>query len=271
MICVVCQDEDRAVETGQVCDQCGRRIMTTLDDIPALYARLTDEVTTANRANPATVEVAYWDHRARAMATKTITPGTDPVAAALPSTARTTASGEPHVSGSHEPPLPVAIDALDLTLPARAGTIRDPHGDQTGQIPVAARLDDWVRDWRDTLDLREGLPVPTVPVLCGWLADRLDKACRRHPAVDEFAADMARLRATLRAVSGDAPARPQRLTVPCQDCNQLALVRVVAREVRPVCCRACGRSWSEDEYAEWVGVLAHAVRVPATDDARMAA
>jgi hypothetical protein len=177
----------------------------------------------------------------------------------------------PRVSGSHEPPLPLRIDALDLTMPARAGTVHDDHGDQVGHPAVATVLDQWVDDWRGTRATGEGRPAPTVPALVGWLTVRLDWACESHPAVDEFVAEMRRLRSILRAVSGDAPARPQRLTLPCQDCNQLALVRVVAREVRPVCCRACGRSWSENEYAEWVGVLAHAVRVPATDDARMAA
>jgi endogenous inhibitor of DNA gyrase (YacG/DUF329 family) len=177
----------------------------------------------------------------------------------------------PRVSGSHEPPLPLRVDALDLTMPARGGTVHDDHGDQVGHPAVATVLDQWVDDWRGTRATGEGRPVSTVPALVGWLTVRLDWACEHHPAVDEFVAEMRRLRSTLRAVSGDAPARPQRLTVPCQDCNQLALVRVVARDVRPVCCRACGRSWSEEDYAEWVGVLAHAVRVPATDDERMAA
>lgn len=172
--------------------------------------------------------------------------------------------GGVYVTGSHEAPLPLRVDALDLTMPARAGTVRDPYGDQVGHVPVASELDQWVDDWREHRGKGERRPEPpTVTVLASWLAKRLADACADHPAIDEFAADMHRIVNTLRAATGDTPSPPQRLPTPCSYCDQLTLVRVPARDVRPICCRACGRSWSEEEYAEWAGELAHAVSVPA--------
>lgn len=120
--------------------------------------------------------------------------------ALLPDALLPAASGGPKVSGSREAPLPLAVDALDLTLPARAATVHDPHGDQTGHQPVATILDTWVRDWADLRG--EGLPEPTVAVLTRWLAHRTEWACNSHPAVDEYADEMRSLVRTLRIVTG---------------------------------------------------------------------
>jgi hypothetical protein len=166
----------------------------------------------------------------------------------------------PRVSGSREAPLPLRVDALDLTMPARGGTVHDLHGDQTGHIAVASVLDQWIDDWRDHRGKGERRPEPpTVIVLVGWLSVRLDDACGDHPAVDEFAADMRRLRRVLRMVVGDGPARPERLPAPCPACDLLALTR----DHDGVRCRACERWWSEGQYAEWVGQLARSARMAA--------
>lgn len=167
--------------------------------------------------------------------------------------------GRVRVTGSREAPLPLAVDVLDLTMPARGGTIHDQHGDQTGYIPVASELDQWVDDWREHLGRGERRPEPpTVVVLADWLGKRLDD-CLDHPAIDEFALDMRRLRQTLRRVSGDGPARPERLPAPCPRCDVIALVRD-GDEVR---CRMCPERMGEDEYATWVGRLAQSARMAA--------
>jgi hypothetical protein len=167
----------------------------------------------------------------------------------------------PRVSGSREAPLPLRVDALDLTMPARGGTVHDLHGDQIGHIAVASILDQWVEDWRDHRGKGERRPEPpTVIVLTDWLGgERLDDACHDHPAIDEFAADMRRLRRTLRMVTGDGPVRPERLPVPCPGCDLLALTR----DHDGVRCRACERWWSKGQYAEWVGALARSARMAA--------
>lgn len=167
--------------------------------------------------------------------------------------------GRVRVTGSHNAPLPLNVDALDLTLPARGGTVHDRYGDQTGHIPAATILDQWVDDWRDQRARGEGRPDPVVWVLADWLLVRLDDACADHPAVDEFAADMRRLRRQLLVAAGDGPVRAERLPAPCLRCDLLTLVR----DDGDVRCRNCGEWLSDERYAEWVGVLAR--------DARMAA
>jgi hypothetical protein len=216
MICVVCANPDRDVETGQVCPGCAHRIACDLRDIADLY-----------------VHVSLW-------------PGSG--------------NAGPRVSGSREAPLPLRVDALDLTMPARGGTVHDMHGDQTGHIAVASILDQWVEDWRDHRGKGERRPEPpSVIVLTDWLGKRLDDACHDHPAIDEFAADMRRLRRTLRMVTGDGPVRPERLTGPCPGCDQLTLVK----DDGDIRCRACWVALSQDEYDQWVGALVRSARMAA--------
>src|SRR5690349_5652729 len=106
------------------------------------------------------------------------------------------------VSGSREAPLPLRVDPLDLLMPARAATVHDTYRDQVGQVSIASVLDSWVRDWRDVRDRGEGLPTPTVVDLARWLGNRLEWAADLHPAVDEFAAELRKMRGGLAAVVG---------------------------------------------------------------------
>lgn len=157
------------------------------------------------------------------------------------------------VSGSREAPLPLRVDPLDLTMPARAAAIHDALGDQIGQLSVATVLDSWVRDWRETRDMREALPDPTVPALGRWLTDRLDWACSDHPAVDEFAAEIRNLHRVVRTVVGVNDIRPEHLDVPCRRCDLLDLHRLPGQD--RVECGSCGDLLTEEEYLRWCGLL----------------
>jgi hypothetical protein len=165
------------------------------------------------------------------------------------------------VTGSREAPIPLNVDAADLSAHARnseATQAAKAHPeDQIGQIAVASILDQWCRDWRDEMAFRQSLPEPTVPALAKWLTDRVDWAADRHPAVDEFAAEMGRLRAVLRGVLGllDPPAEFCDGVV-CRKCDRYALYR----EGDYVECDHCGLLYSEQEYHDWVGLLAGAAR-----------
>ena len=105
------------------------------------------------------------------------------------------------ISGSREAPLGVKVTVLDLIARAEARTITDPHGDQTGHIPVAATLDAWARDWAQQLG--HMLPAPTVPILARWLGLRLDWACDEHPGIDDYATEIRTTLAACRAAMGD--------------------------------------------------------------------
>lgn len=170
-----------------------------------------------------------------------------------------TSAAGPRVTGSREAPLPLRVDALDLTMPARAGSVHDEHGDQVGHIAAASILDSWVEDWRSHRARGEGRPLPTVVILADWLGVRLADACQDHPAIDEFAADIRRLRRALAAVVGDGPVRPERLPAPCPGCDLVTLVK----DDGDVRCRACGGWWTYEQYTEWVGALARSARMAA--------
>lgn len=174
--------------------------------------------------------------------------------AALPDVLEPARKGTQRVSGSREAPLPLRVDVLDLSLPLRGSqAVHDPHGDQTGSLPVATVLDAWARDWAETRGKGERLPVPTVAVLARWLGDRLGWACDEHPAVDEFAAELGTTLAALRGVHGLTRLR-HRLPAPCPSCELLLVYRDDGADW--IECGGCHRLWSEDEWARLVTVLA---------------
>ena len=155
--------------------------------------------------------------------------------------------------------LPLAVDPLDLTMPARNGSVIDPRGDQIGHISVASVLDSWVRDWCEMRG--ENLPVPTVPVLVDWLSNRLGWACDEHSAVDEFAGEIKHLHSTLRTVCRETEPKPERIWVPCPRCDLLTLRRTPG-DAYPVRCvsGSCEYARTEDEFREYVGLCAAAVK-----------
>src|SRR5262249_32893145 len=107
----------------------------------------------------------------------------------------------------------------------------------------------------------EHLPVPTVVTLAGWLSARLDWACDHHPAVDEYAHEIRALLHRCRRMVGDVPVRPEVLVgVPCStpECDGLLLHQ--ARDRYWAECPVGRRLWPEDEYREWVALVAAQVK-----------
>jgi len=155
--------------------------------------------------------------------------------------------------------MPLAVDPLDLTMPARIGSVSDSFGDQIGHDSVASVLDSWVRDWCEVRDRGERLPIPTVAVLVDWLFKRLGWACDEHGAIDEFAGEVKHLCSTLRAVCGETEPRPERLWVPCPRCDLLALRRTPG-DAYPIRCASCPYAGTEDEYERYTKLCAAAVR-----------
>ena len=187
MKCAICQRRD--ADRPQVCDPDRSWLDRTLVEIVELYALLPDAIGSGELLN-----VGEWvDERG--------VEHSDPVALAMPVGTIQRTVGQ-RVGGSREAPLPLRVDPLDLTLPARVATVHDGYGDQAGNLPVASVLDSWARDWADVRNMRETLPDPTVVELGRWLGNRHPWAADTHPAVDEYATELRRLNATVRAVVG---------------------------------------------------------------------
>jgi hypothetical protein len=184
-------------------------------------------------------------------------PHLDPVARVLTAGPVNGARSGPRVTSSGERSLPIRVDPTDLLLPARPGSVGVktrgawsgvPGGDpdQVGNLAVATELEFWARDWADARG--EGCPLPTVPVLAGWLLDRLDWACASHPALDEFAGKLTHLRTVLTAATGRLPARPEPVDRPCPACHLLMLRRLPDSDY--IDCAGCGRVLTDDEYRD---------------------
>lgn len=163
--------------------------------------------------------------------------------------------------------VPVDVDEIEHRrerVPIHGGygeTVMVSAGDQIGLLPVATVLDQWVRDWISH-DWCPGdhLPVPTVVTLVDWLGKRLDVACDRHDAIDEFADEIRDLLHACHRVRDNVPARPEYLDgVPCSGCDLMALSRKPGDRYRAECGN-CGRLYTDDEYENWTGLLAARAR-----------
>lgn len=249
--CLLCP---RYPERPQVCDPCRLWLPTVLRDIIEGYVQLAEPEPHAEPVGILIDDDGTFDG-----------PAVYEVLALTGGPIRTGTRGA-HVSGSRDAPVPVRLDLVDLTAPARLpnparGPGHYPRSlwpeDQTGHQSVATRLDLWVRDWHSYPScLGDHLPDATVPALGRWLIDRIGWACDEHPAVDEFAAEMHELRAVLRRANGDGPVYPEPITaVPCSGCDTQAMFRPVNSPYRAEC-GMCGKLYTDDEYQRWTGLLA---------------
>lgn len=141
---------------------------------------------------------------------------------------------------SAERGLGVRVTALDLALASDA--IRE--------------LEAWERDWRNHLGLAAyGLATSlrntsTDPghVLAGiirFLRAQWPEAAQRHPAADEFAQDVRRLRAAHIAVLGDPNAPALVIACPADEGeDRCGRALRIEREQGEVDCRGCGSHWT---------------------------
>lgn len=167
-------------------------------------------------------------------------------------------AGGQKVSGSREAPLPLRIDPLDLSMPAREPNptpqSRLHPEDHAGAMSVASRLDSWVRDWREVRAMSEHPPDPTVVVLVGWLRNRLDWACDHHPAVDEFAVEMRQVHGALRAVVGIRSDRVYIGQCPVIDERGTCGAPLTADPyLDAIRCPRCDTLWARDKWL-WLGM-----------------
>lgn len=138
-----------------------------------------------------------------------------------------------------------------------------PAADQVGQVSVASVLNAWVRDFAERR--REVGPEPEVPLLCTWLADRLEWAFTSHGAVDEFAGEVGDVWHALVAAAGLPRPREELCEgIPCKsvDCDLKTLYRLPVSffmQKQYVECASCQRLYTPEEYADWARLNSAAV------------
>lgn len=280
MICILCLR--REAEHPQVCDPCRLWLPTVLRDIGEGYAQL-DVAPIDDSADQRAPDIIILSSPGKHGRRRPL-PLHDPIRQALPSAARGQAGAGEKVTGGREEPIPVSLDLVDLTAPARAGSLL-PHAnaelhqhaaivartrtlerheyaaawtDQIGHLSVATELEQWVIDWIYARDQHEHRPRPVVGELVTWLANRIPWACDHHPAVDEFAVGMKHIRSTLRALVLGRPETPQKCEgVPCSGCDMLTLHQHPGSQWRAECGNPdCRKVLTEQEFHRWTGLIA---------------
>lgn len=293
--CVVCQERDPD-DQSQACARCAGRLAGALRQVPVLVDELRglgyverdtrvevcSTVSCAKRRVPAdVVATVQWSPNFREPGLRLcwaclgplagqivgdpVPAGrpADPVAHALTAGPLAGASTGPRAAGTRERSLPIRVDPTDLLAQARPASLSVAvtglyAADQIGHLAVATELEFWARDWAD--ERRERCPYPTVRILASWLLDRLDWACARHHALDEFAEKLRSMRSALTAAAGRSEPRPEVLEAPCPSCGQLALYRDA--DLQRIACGACPVLLTEDGYAEHVRELVDETQRP---------
>jgi hypothetical protein len=127
-----------------------------------------------------------------------------------------------------------------------------PSDDQAGELPVASVLDSWARDWQTYRN--ENLPPPTVDRLTRWLSDRLDWAADHHPAIDDFAEELAEQCSLVYNAAGLRGPQPADMVgVPCRQCDQMNLYHWPGSD--RVECGSCPALMTVEDYHRWAELV----------------
>lgn len=164
------------------------------------------------------------------------------------------------VSGTRTAPLPLRVDVLNLVGPGSAHVHvdrREEHDDQVGELPPLVWLDQVVRDWRDTRGQGEHLPGTTITQMTAWLDRRLDWAADEHPAIDEFAAELAGQLRTLRGVNraGEKPDAEFVGYCPADAVDGPCGQPLYANPWYAVITCGCGAEWRRDQWEHLAATL----------------
>jgi hypothetical protein len=142
-----------------------------------------------------------------------------------------------------EPPLPVRVGPLSLR----------------GAGGIVGVLADWEGDWRDRLGWSltppRGRVENAVSGHIAFLRNNLLWCADQHPAVGEFAREIAELHAACRSeIDGPSDTRPIGYCPTILDDDTPCGMRLFANPYAPVIrCHSCGTSW---EGAAWLGLAA---------------
>ena len=161
--------------------------------------------------------------------------------------------GRSHSDGSERLPGGDALVMLSEGAERREGASNEGHPSDPPAVPF--ELWTWADDWREVRHEDQAQPL-TVSELAQWLGgERCEWAARWHPAFDEFASDMARIRAALARGTGMTE-QLDTTDARCLYCETTRLRKVWGKteaDDRWVCPR-CHRSGTKAHY--WVAVVA---------------
>lgn len=179
--------------------------------------------------------------------------------------------------GRAHSPAPLRLDVLSLLAAGSPVPLDDPHGDQTGHLPITPLLHGWAqriasthpaarRDHHGTARIdpctaaapRHGLDITA---WCTWLTAYLPYAAG-WPWIVHLYDDLARLVAAIRAITHTTPRR-RTLAAPCPrtDCQAWALSELEWSET--ITCEACGARMTQAEYAAYAAAVLHALQTGA--------
>ncbi|MFI7236130.1 hypothetical protein [Streptomyces cyaneofuscatus] len=165
-------------------------------------------------------------------------------------------------TGRAHAPLPVRLDVLDLLGPGHAHVLEDPHGDQTGGVPVSAFLTGWAhyiasdvptayRDAHRTvhvLQVSNATAHPRsgtgLPAWCTWHARYLPYTATR-PYGTRFHHELEGLLHRLRRLTHTTP-RTRTLQAPCPQCQGFWLIE--REDELLISCAACPVRLTPEAY-----------------------
>lgn len=165
-------------------------------------------------------------------------------------------------AGRAHSPMPVRGDIMDLLGPGHVVVLADPHGDQTGGIPITPLLYGWARyiaytypavtrDWHGTVRIepcsgpysRRG---SDASAWCAWLITYLPYAVTQ-PWLDDMYRQIEDLVDRIRAKTDRRPGRTSR-SAPCPECTCFSLVSTEGEPL--IMCESCGHHLTPAEYKE---------------------
>ena len=152
------------------------------------------------------------------------------------------AAGRTGGTGRAHSPLPVRGDVLNLLAAGAPGTVPDPHGDQSGPMPLDAMLSGWAhavaKDRGARPHRRTGV------TWSAWLLAAMPYVVTASWA-GTFYTELDDMISLVRAITATEPRRRHH-TAPCPTCHTFALGRLDWDAY--VDCEACGLLLTPQEY-----------------------
>ena len=110
--------------------------------------------------------------------------------------------------------------------------------DYRSGVDVFGKLGSWCQDFAETFEL-SGPMDGTLTGITGWLRAQLPRAAATHPAIGDFAAEVAALANRGMRIAGMTPERGSRVPCPTEECTGVLRVRTAVLEEMNRC-RRCG-------------------------------